>query len=496
MKFLYISLITALLTSLTIQPMHARDHLSEFASSTQQAITEHKHAIAAIGAVTIMGLGAYWWQSTRTAKPNVSEHSQLVLALKPEASKVQDAPKKFDLLANLKHAQNQPAKFLYNAQNQPISLGAAIPTDALKQDDKVRSPESLVLLPLRTLEPESSVLESQHHNDHNAPANLIDKQALKKYLSSDAHYYCTKNHDDALSHVHRGQTTMRDILSGKLTMDTQPFELDLTHADRHAHLNNIISACWYMYSVALTKEQGFTEGSFIVHDDGRLYDYLLQYVKNVNPDNWSDCIAQSTNPYGYCRHSTHLHQYQHQGHHQYGIDIRDGDTLNWWEYWVPLEKQQKAHLPTGKKHILFGKIDAHRTFIKFENDGLYRYDGLVAHAFGAVTSTARKLGIGTNDGPTFRKEHMPKEVVARLKQLIKEHKLNIQTPKTIAEIVLLEKQHPELTSLIEELRNTFDHIEVRHGNEVILMKHELQFGLPHNFNTDMPSLEDDFTLID
>lgn len=309
---------------------------------------------------------------------------------------------------------------------------------------------------------------------------VISKEKIQEYLESPLHSYCTLDDLDVYTKIDRGRKKLHEIINGSLKMNTILFELEQTHADRHTHLENIVSICWYLYAIAATKDQAFDEGTFIVHDNNTLYDYLLQYVKNVNPQ-WNSCVSQSSNPYGYCRHSTHLKECQAQGNHHFGIDIRFGDSLDWWDYWVPCAKQQQALLPAGKRHILFGKVDDERTFIKMENDGLYRYDGWAQHAAGAIGSVARKLGLGSNDLNSYRKEHMPAYIQREIKQLVQQHNCVIETPKSIGSIFTAAEQHTELNAFATKLRQEYDHVEKRFGNEVILTPTELTAKLPDTF---------------
>ena len=51
--------------------------------------------------------------------------------------------------------------------------------------------------------------------------------------------------------------------------------------DQGAYLNAIIDLMWFYYDMAMEKNQAFSDGTFVLQDQGgRIYNFLLDYVRN------------------------------------------------------------------------------------------------------------------------------------------------------------------------------------------------------------------------
>ncbi len=196
----------------------------------------------------------------------------------------------------------------------------------------------------------------------------------------------------------------------------------------------IVDIIWYLYAVALNKNQPFDHGTLVIKDSHfALYDLLISYVKLVNKrmtGTFSDTPSWiSFNPFAYSRASTHFPVSQ-RSYRQYGIDVR-------------FKKNEKvcSFLPSDKCHILFGIVDAELEllFIKLEHHGIYAYDGWFGHMHGFCSSRTRRAlpslekilpqswydwvekKVGHNDDPGSRRERVPLVVKKSYEQFLIKH---------------------------------------------------------------------------
>lgn len=316
----------------------------------------------------------------------------------------------------------------------------------------------------------------------------VDDQPIAKYLNQTFHKKCPSMSElaklitgikDYCDLIKPGANLAWDLLAGTFDYNTvggaRVYNLDnnnrkaLEHKRRNEYLGDIVSLCWFMYSLALHKDKIFEEGSFIVHDNGKIFNYLLNYVNKVNPKENKHPVHHSESPYGCCRASSHLIKWQKQGNKHFGIDIRFGTT----------PKTSRSNiLPTGKSHILFGKLDNERTFIKMEENGVYKYDGLGAHAWNFIVAQGRKTPVvnwftGTDDAPTFCKERIPLEIVSDAQAV------GIAKIDAIDDIVQIYKKDTtgKYDKLMEKIIKLYPHdFEGRIGNEVILDPSDLEWS--------------------
>ena len=200
--------------------------------------------------------------------------------------------------------------------------------------------------------------------------------------------------------------------------------------DQEAYLNAIIDLLWFYYNIAVDKNQAFSEGTFVLQDqDGRIYKFLLDYVRMVNPDalRMVPAFGYPKNIYlAYARRSTHFPAEQ-DNYRQYGIDIRFANF------------SPQFLLPTHKSHLLFGRISKDLVYIKMEDFGVCR-DQYVPHSSEYIISLLRKIKpslkpyldtyvptyvnnlveyyISSDDDPNYRKEHIPQDVLAHAFEIL------------------------------------------------------------------------------
>ena len=281
-------------------------------------------------------------------------------------------------------------------------------------------------------------------------------------------------------------------LEHKLPYITVPFsqtEEKDSKADlqRRAQLQVIVALIWFLYAQALSFNEKFWEGTFVLsakympadHATGdamedesygegtraikNVYDYLLSYIKKVNGD-WQEPGLSSGNIYGYRRISTHWPKLQNE-FMQFGIDV---DPYTTGEQIFIDHKTKKPSpmyvLPNLQIHILFGRLGAQELFLKPEDSGCChaKLRGFAKHSFGAVRAAVRKI-IGSNDQVGMRKEHLPERLIKKLQE-------NGLTPKgTCSTFKQLwnefAKREDERATEVKEYMKQWRHPELRWGNE-------------------------------
>ncbi|CAN5161318.1 hypothetical protein BH09DEP1_BH09DEP1_5230 [soil metagenome] len=271
---------------------------------------------------------------------------------------------------------------------------------------------------------------------------------------------------------------------------------------QEAYIRSIIAIIWYLYALALEKNQGFEEGTFVIEDiNFVLYNFLMGYVRRFGDPVTGQVIRQgkvninqplrgtiedpalnmSYNLFAYPRESSHFKESQKTFRH-YGIDIRFGMSAE-----LPL-------LPADKRHILFGKVDEAKQliFIKPENFGIYYKDGFLYHGSEFIESVARKSGFTkrTDDDPMYRKERIPDQFIKDFDVALRQ--ANIQDKQRAElEAILANKEKgikaiyfddlmskPAIQELEQKYRGLYDHLDMRIGREVIIRNQKLRSLLP------------------
>lgn len=213
----------------------------------------------------------------------------------------------------------------------------------------------------------------------------------------------------------------------------------------------------YCFALAVYKNQGFSEGSFILQGS------------NVSQ------IYQMLSSSGFVRLSSH---FKGLSLTQYGLDIAD--------------------LPEHKTHILFAEIAPNIVFVKPENYGVTGISNLIGHSYEFIVAQACKLGIwGSDQAEGMRKERVPAQEFSQYKEIVNKLDLDEDTRQAYvnnAALVGLQEIYKKLqsfeveystdTKLIEDIKalksqlTSYDHIDKRFGQEVILTDAELSLFSP------------------
>lgn len=249
-------------------------------------------------------------------------------------------------------------------------------------------------------------------------------------------------------------------------------------ADLSEHLNSILAINWYLYSEglqALYTKQPYTEGAFTVVDKKKA---LTNFVRNY---------LKYGKSFAYTRKSSH------KGAGPVGIDIRFTDT----GYCLPL-------LPMNKKHLLIqgllNKSGEDILFLKPENEGLRDTIASIKHAGEWAFSTITKFfGTAYDDKAEFAKERVPTDIQNRFTHLVKnchlypEQKEEFKNDaekfglagiynslKIIAEDsehILDDNSATTAKDLIKDIEQQYNHLDVRHGREMVITPSELHSTL-------------------
>lgn len=245
---------------------------------------------------------------------------------------------------------------------------------------------------------------------------------------------------------------------------------------RQELLSSLVALNWYFYIEQLNKnneEEGFEEGAFLIPKSFMpLFSRYLEMVKqeghNINGGN------SGPNPFAYYRNSSHLQKLTKNKH--IGIDVCFSQ-----------EQGVQAMLPGGQRHLLVIDYDHDDlVYIKPENYGISNWEDTAHHGFEFIVAQARKtpiiqktLGMKSDDDESYKKERIPADVKKAYQKLSKTHNLDekaaeigifamykntINHLKTISD-TQLRKPLEEFTTKLEE---TYDHLDVRIGNEIIL----------------------------
>lgn len=284
--------------------------------------------------------------------------------------------------------------------------------------------------------------------------SYFDINKIKHFINT--HAVTKLSEKEYLSYIYQG----KDLVSLLIKNDTSHLSLD----QRSLYLDEIIALMWYFYSLAVQKNHGFSDGVIVLYDTNQVfYNFLYNYVRDVNQKNLSKQVIISTNPYGYGRISTHFLRDQ-KIFMQYGIDIRPID-----------HKKAQPFLPGNKSHILFGRLANGLTFIKLERYGLYYADGFVGHAIGLVKLVCSRIAakFGQREKLLHRKEYMPQWILRTYKK-INGKRCKVNAIKDLIENSNLDSADNRLEHFIETIKLRYDYPLFRYGNEVILGQREIE----------------------
>lgn len=248
-------------------------------------------------------------------------------------------------------------------------------------------------------------------------------------------------------------------------------------SERKEYLDTIISFCWFLYSQALEKNQLFTEGTFVIKDPNfKLFNFLYGYVDNFGSTAEKGEI--SYNPFAYNRVSSHFKPELKENpvNRHFGIDIR-----------FTQRSSALTSLPTNKRHILFGKLNStDLIFVKFENYGIYAFDGFPQHGIEFIESLARKLGLTqtSDDADDYRKERIPSAFIRDFNKIVDNH-IPIDKRNTLKDLAKKKGiqtlylknicDNSEFDTLRQTYcaKNDYDKPEMRWGREVIILPEDI-----------------------
>lgn len=251
------------------------------------------------------------------------------------------------------------------------------------------------------------------------------------------------------------------------------------------YIDSIRAIVWRMYDRSLAKKQGATELMFVIKDQAKLHNFLFGFVKKVNPEmtgtNKDPLAHISFNQFAYSRDASHFTHLKKE-HRPYGIDMR-------------YTNGQKALLPTGHSHILFGfaKADRSSMYLKPEHHGLFYLDGFFGHIHEFVVAQFRKdtlfakgvralasfcgYTIETDDAGLNRKERIPTNFLkafaynlAQAEELTSEQKHELNNAANRWGIQTLHNNLlaniPLFQNMLTDYNRRFDHTDDRFGNEI------------------------------
>ena len=215
--------------------------------------------------------------------------------------------------------------------------------------------------------------------------------------------FSTKNREliDHKKLIAHGGRLLEQIIEGKSIAAKEAF----SEEQRKEYLSNILALIWLLYSYAVEKDQGFTEGALIVQDPSKfLYNYLYTYVQKVSSEQEEGLIPYATiNCYAY------KYPEAQDDHDVYGIDMR----------WDQNEQAQPV-LPNAKSHLFFRNRSDGFVEIFMSDTGLCYWDGFTSNL-----AQATKKGftgwleqyVGRKENPLEHNITLPSLFSDRLREL-------------------------------------------------------------------------------
>ncbi|HUD02208.1 MAG TPA: hypothetical protein VMR37_07755 [Rhabdochlamydiaceae bacterium] len=229
------------------------------------------------------------------------------------------------------------------------------------------------------------------------PAPAAAQPSIQPIATNNLTAYCNQNCPGispslAIEMVKRGQLLLREIQQKPL--------LSLSHDPEKAH-RELANITWFLMHCALRKGQGFSEGTFVIEERGRLYSFLLSQ-------------------HAYLRASTHC------------VD-RSPVNTGWTSYFKKSSLHHGNDVPNGlmpaqKRTILFDLIDPLNQnditplFFKPENYGTQGAD-LIGHSKDYILT--RKLVKPEDDIPGIQKEIVPRVAKQAFSNLLKHIQANL-----------------------------------------------------------------------
>ena len=289
-------------------------------------------------------------------------------------------------------------------------------------------------------------------------------------------------------------------------------------ANLDQYMQSIIALMFYFYSKAVDKNQAFNNGAFVIQDLGfKVFNFLYTFVeKKWQPkDMYKEITIDVSGKRAYPRQSTHLNDYYLYTNKAEKGWISPKKQKDFTHYGIDLPKEYR--MPANKKHILFAKVETNPalTYIKLEDHGL-GISGVVQHALGLAKSKSRKLVtkaknkfgklgfkeeahlekllnamanvLGSDDSADSRRERVPADEMATFLALllspgspVAKDQIDTKRVKALgiqAMVFLLDgfikdangsaAWKEEARKFLQELRSTYDHVDIRIGREVIL----------------------------
>lgn len=284
----------------------------------------------------------------------------------------------------------------------------------------------------------------------------------------------TKNRElvDHKKLIAQGGELLAKIFAGKASQEKAPlFTEGISDQQRKDYLTSIQAIMWTLYSYAIEKNEGFTNGILVVQDPSHaLFDYLLDYVQNVNPGEQSLVPQVATNCYAYQYPKT-----DGEGDDVFGIDMR----------WEQNEKEQPS-LPNAKSHISFRQRNDGFLELHMSDAGLCYWDGATTYYSGvAKKGLTQWIGqyLGVAENPLERSYDLPLRFInamGRLKRgdLSTFITSDVDTVKTISDFYAVHKAGnayflKDYDAVLKELDAFYDNLAVRKGREVILTLSDL-----------------------
>lgn len=311
--------------------------------------------------------------------------------------------------------------------------------------------------------------------------------------------------------IEKGAILYKRIIQGQV-------DIQRLQKNTDEYVQSIVALVFYFFSKAVEKKQGFSSGTMVIKDSGfRVYNFLYGYVatkwkpRSMTKETLIDIAGVGAYP----RKSTHFNSfYLYTGKAKKGAFRQINKKDDFVHYGIDMPNH--FILPAQRKHILFGKVELNPPliFIKLESHGLGK-KGVVQHVGGLSKSQMRKaVGktiaqlkkikftqgnylekllnrfalVSSDDASNARRERIPLSTLTEFLALmlaegspLKKEDIDIKGVKGLGirrMITLLDGYaagqqgtaawRMALRDFAQQIRNEYDHVDIRLGREVIL----------------------------
>ncbi len=421
-----------------------------------------------------------WERAAKYAMSSVKEENEEMRALLNETNKANE-----DLQNQFKELQGQLAE-------QKVTEKASLRVDKelanAMNSDMTPSP-----MPVASPTPQEVALAlglSESGNKEKEEEEEEEEQGNSDLLTSFGKSMAFASIEDLTKIQNDGKCIYANISDKNPAHRQNYIDLLKKNPERGNYLQEIVTLLEYLCAIAVSKDQGFVEGAFMIEDTDRyIYNFLMGYdgtherttshlVEKFQKERPDSVVIQGIGPF-----SKKVTKMQ-------GIDLV-GDFA-----WSNPFCWSKVSPENGqKRHLFFTDLDNETLFLKPEGWGVKGTDKAMHSASYALSWTRKKTNffkyfIGADDDDENRKERVPEDITNKfmaialaLKETDSKGEKQLENcvkAGGLAFMVEVLRHRPadkNAKNLLEEIMGKYPDADVRIGREVLISKEELASGV-------------------